>query len=88
MYSQYRTPTCAYLQVPTVPVTRRSPGRGKQAGAAKKVAERMAKKPVKRGSADNFFVSNVEEPFESFIGKYFTLLGNLWPNCVQKDRFT
>ena len=48
----------------------------------------MAKKPVKRGSADKFFVPNVEEPFELFIGKDFTLMGNWWPNCDQKDRFS
>ena len=45
------------------------------------------KASVVRGVADNYFVSNVEEPFDEFIGKEFVFLGSWWPDCAQKDRF-
>jgi hypothetical protein len=46
------------------------------------------KSSVVHGVADNYFVSNVEEPFDEFVGKEFVLLGSWWPDCAQKDRFT
>jgi hypothetical protein len=49
----------------------------------------MAKKAKggARGSADKYFVSNVEEPFDAFKSKESILLGSWWPYSEQKDRF-